>query len=103
MTSSTIVSVAIGALMLAQGMSTRRRLSLVKPILLRTHFRMDVLFGIVLIVAPFVLGDSDRGDATRFLAILGVLELLATLGTDWDEREEIGPVRSRRHTPTPAH
>jgi hypothetical protein len=88
--SSTATSVAVGVLMLIAGMCTRWRLSLVKLISLRTHFRMDLMLGVVLIVAPFVFGDSDRGDATRFLVIMGVLELMTALGTRWDLREEVG-------------
>jgi hypothetical protein len=87
--SSTVVSIAAGVVMLISGMSTRWRFSLVKLIPLRTHFRMDIALGVVLIVAPFVLGDSDRGDATRFLVIMGILELATALGTRWDLREEV--------------
>ena len=89
--SATAVSIAVGVLMLISGMATRWRLSLVKLVPLRTHFRMDLIFGVVLIVAPFVFGDSDRGDATRFLVIMGILELLTAVSTRWDLREEVGP------------
>lgn len=102
-TSATVVSVAVGAAMLAGGMATRWRFSLVKLIPLRIHFWWDLLLGVILIAAPFVLGDSDRGDATRFLVIVGVLELLAALATDWDEREEVLPAGPRGHRATPAH
>jgi uncharacterized membrane protein HdeD (DUF308 family) len=101
--SSTIASVAIGAAMLVGGMMTRWRLSLVKLIPLRLHFYWDLLLGVLLIAAPFVLGDSDNGAATRFLVIVGALELLTALGTDWDAREEVGPAHTRGHNPTPAH
>jgi SPW repeat len=99
--SATAVSIIVGALMLISGMSTRWRLSLVKLIPLRTHFRMDLVLGVVLIVAPFVFGDSDRGDATRFLVIMGALELLTALATRWDLREETAeraPAGSTRTT-----
>jgi SPW repeat-containing protein len=89
--SATAVSVAAGVLMLISGMSTRWRMSIVKLIPLRQHFRMDLVLGVVLIVAPFVFGDSDRGDATRFLVIMGLLELATALGTRWDMREEVAP------------
>ena len=88
--SAKTVSILVGALMLASGMSTRWRLSLMKVIPLRTHFRMDLVLGAVLLVAPFVLGDADRGDATRFLVIMGLLELGTALGTDWDPADEVG-------------
>jgi hypothetical protein len=89
--SSTATSIAVGVIMLVSGMSTRWRFSLVKMIPLRTHFRMDLVLGAVLIVAPFVFGDSDRGDATRFLVVIGILELATALSTRWDLREEVGP------------
>src|SRR3954454_11999808 len=102
--SATAVSIAVGVLMLISGMSTRWRLSLVKLIPLRTHFRMDLVLGVVLIVAPFVFGDSDRGDATRFLVIMGILELATALGTRWDLREEVGPRTAAGQTrPTAAN
>jgi uncharacterized membrane protein HdeD (DUF308 family) len=86
--SCTIASVVIGAVMLVSGMITRWRYSLLKLMSLRSHFATDVLLGIVLIVTPFVAGASDRGDATRFLVIMGALELLTALSTNWDQREE---------------
>ncbi|MFL5818832.1 MAG: SPW repeat protein [Conexibacter sp.] len=101
--SATIVSVAVGVAMLVGGLMTRWRFSLVKVIPLKVHFYWDLLLGVILIAAPFVLGDSDRGDATRFLVIFGVLELLTALGTDWDEREEVLPADHRGHRATPAH
>src|SRR3954454_10170611 len=94
--SSTAVSIVVGVLMLISGMSTRWRYSVVKLIPLRTHFRMDLVLGVVLIVAPFVFGDSDRGDATRFLVVMGILELATALGTRWDLREEVAPRASAR-------
>jgi SPW repeat-containing protein len=97
--SSTAVSIIAGVAVLLTGMSTRWRMSLVKLIPLRTHFRMDLLVGAVLIVAPFVLGDSDNGAATRFLVIAGIAELLTALGTNWDEREEVAAVRGSRTSP----
>jgi hypothetical protein len=66
---ATTLSVIAGVLVLATGMSTRWRMSLVKLIPLRTHFMMDVGLGIALIVAPFVAGFSDHGGATRFFVI----------------------------------
>src|SRR3954449_2009845 len=99
--SATAVSIAVGVIMLISGMTTRWRMSLVKLIPLRTHFRMDLVLGAVLIVAPFVLGDSDRGDATRFLVIMGVLELATALSTRWDLREEVAPRTASRGTGRP--
>jgi len=103
--SATAVSIAVGAIMLVSGMTTRWRMSLVKLIPLRMHFMTDLVLGVVLIVAPFVFGDSDRGDATRFLVIVGVLELATALSTRWDLREEVGrttATAARAGSPTAA-
>ena len=93
--SLTIVSVAAGAVMLLSGGMTRWRWSLAKVIPLREHFMTDLLPGIVLIASPFVAGWSGRGDATRFLVIMGVIELLATSLTHWDPAEELAPRGAR--------
>jgi hypothetical protein len=94
--SSKTLSIIVGVIVLLSGLTTRWRWSIAKLIPLRTHFMTDVLLGIVLIAGPFVLGDSDNGAATRFLVIMGVLELLTALTTNWDEREEVVATRDRR-------
>jgi hypothetical protein len=93
--SAKTVSIVAGVAVLLNGMTTRWRLSLVKLIPLRTHFRIDLILGAALIVAPFVLGDSDNGAATRFLVIAGALEMLVALATNWDPAEEA------RYAPSP--
>jgi len=97
---ATTLSVIAGVVVLATGMSTRWRMSLVKLIPLRTHFMMDVGLGIALIVLPFIAGFSDHGGATRFFIIAGVLELGTALMTRWDEREEVGAQRRAGATAT---
>jgi uncharacterized membrane protein HdeD (DUF308 family) len=92
--SCTIASVVVGAVMLLSGMTTRWRYSVAKLVPLRTHYMTDLLLGVVLIATPFVAGASDRGDATRFLVIMGVLELMVAVTTNWDQREEV--VRTAR-------
>jgi hypothetical protein len=84
-------------------MTTRWRYSIVKLIPLRTHFMTDLLLGVALIVTPFIAGVSDRGDATRFMVIVGVLELLTALSTRWDEREEFAEDRHPHRPGTPRH
>jgi predicted cobalt transporter CbtA len=94
--SCTIVSVVVGAVMLVAGMVTRWRYSLLKLLTLRSHLATDIILGVVLIVAPFLAGASDRGDATRFLVIMGALELVTALSTNWDQREQFAVRRDTR-------
>src|SRR5947209_20260279 len=98
--SLTIVSVIVGLVMGVSGMMTRWPYSLAKVIPLRTHFLTDLLLGVVLLVAPFVAGWSSRGDATRFFVIMGALELVVALTTNWELWEEVSP--RRRETGTTA-
>jgi hypothetical protein len=84
---ATTVSIVLGVLVLLTGLTTRWRMAAVKLLSLSARM-MDMLVALVAIVSPFVLGFSDNGTATRFLIIMGVLELGATLMTRWDERDE---------------
>ncbi len=85
---ATTVSIVLGALVLLTGLTTRWRMGVVKLLSLGAHRTMDLLVAAVAILAPFVLGFSDNGAATRFLIIMGVLEIGATLMTNWDARDE---------------
>jgi SPW repeat len=103
---ATTVSIVLGALVLLTGLTTRWRAGVVKALPLAVHRAMDMLVALVAIVAPFVLGFSDNGAATRFLIIMGVLELGATLMTNWDDRDEFAidanyPARGERQAPMP--
>jgi hypothetical protein len=85
---ATTVSIVLGALVLITGLTTRWRMGAVKVLSLSAHRMMDTVVALVAIVSPFVLGFSDNGAATRFLIIMGVLELGATLMTRWNENDE---------------
>ena len=84
---ATTVSIIVGAAMLASGMLTKWRLSLVKLIPLRTHFMMDLALAAVLILSPFVFGFIDEGGAARFTIIAGALEAVTALSTRWNPAE----------------
>lgn len=98
-----VVCIAVGAIMLIAGSMTDWRLSLARVIPLRVHLTTDLLLGVVLILAPFVLGFSDDGGATRFLVIAGALEILTALATRWDPHEAAESAVDRRSRSTPAH
>jgi predicted cobalt transporter CbtA len=82
-----VLCIVLGVLVIAGGAMTDWRVSLVRLIPLRAHFMWDLLIALVLIIAPFVLGYSDDGGATRFSVIAGVLEAGAALATRWDPAE----------------
>jgi uncharacterized protein YaiE (UPF0345 family) len=98
-----IVCIAVGAVMLIAGAMTDWRLSIARVIPLRMHMMTDLALGAVLILAPFVLGFSDNGGATRFTVIAGALEILTALATRWDPAEARESAVDRHQHSTPAH
>jgi hypothetical protein len=98
-----VICIAVGAIMLIAGSMTDWRLSIARVIPLQVHMATDLLLGAVLILAPFVLGFSDQGGATRFTLIAGALEILTALATRWDPREAKEPAVRRHSRSTPAH
>jgi SPW repeat len=101
--SAQTICVVVGVVMLIAGSMTDWRLSLVRLIPLRAHLMTDVLLGAVLILSPFVLGFSDRGGATRFTVIVGVLEIFTALATRWDPNEAEDSAVDRRSHSTLTH
>lgn len=98
-----IVCIAVGVVTLIAGSMTDWRMSIARVIPLRAHMMTDLLLGAVLILAPFVLGFSDDGGATRFTVIAGMLEILTALSTRWDPVEAEESAVDRRSRSTPAH
>jgi predicted cobalt transporter CbtA len=98
-----VLCIVLGILVIIGGAMTDWRVSLVRVIPLRAHLMWDLLIALVLIVAPFVLGYSDQGGATRFTIIAGVLEAMAALGTRWDPAEAAAehPANRGRATASP--
>ena len=93
--------IVLGVIVIIAGAMTDWRASLVRVIPLRVHFMTDLLIAAVLIVAPFVLGYSSNGAATRFTIIAGVLEAIAALSTRWDAAEAAPDPVDRRTGPAP--
>jgi hypothetical protein len=97
--------IVLGIVVIASGALTDWRVSLARVIPLRMHLMTDLLVAAILIVAPFVLGYSDDGGATRFSIIAGVLEAIAALSTRWDPAEaapERSAVDNRSRSTTPS-
>jgi hypothetical protein len=97
---ATAIAIIAGVAMLLVGQTTRWRYSLAKVIPLRTHMMADIGLGAVLILSPFVFGFSDDGGATRFMVIVGILEVMTALATRWDPEYEVGRGTGHGH-PTP--
>jgi hypothetical protein len=79
----TAVSIVIGVAVLVVAMSTQWRLSLIKAIPIPVHLTIDLGVSALLLAAPFLFSFSDQSAPTAFFLVMGVVDLLATLGTRW--------------------
>jgi hypothetical protein len=79
----TATAIVAGVVVLLIAMSTQWRLSLIKAIPIAAHLVTDLVIAVVLIAAPFLFGFSDQSAPTAFFIVMGVVDLLATLGTRW--------------------
>jgi hypothetical protein len=70
----------LGAGVILYSLLTRYELGVAKVIPMTTHLGLDLLGGVVLIAAPFVL-DIDPDAARWTMVVLGVLEIGASLMT----------------------
>jgi hypothetical protein len=75
------VSIAIGVLILVIAAMSDNPVGLARALPVIAHVALDVVLGVVLIAAPFVLGFSNEGGPTAFFMVLGIAHLLITIGT----------------------
>lgn len=78
------VSIAAALVVLVATLTTNWPLSVMRLIPLRVHGILDVLLGVLLIIAPFLAGFSDDSTlATLVDVLLGVGFIGAGLTTNW--------------------
>jgi len=92
---ATAVCVVAGVLVLFTAMTTRWRLALVRLLPLRMHAAIDATLGVLLIVAPFVVGYREDGAPTAVTVVIGAGLILSALGTRWTDDSAL--VHDRDH------
>src|ERR1700709_2264824 len=78
-----VLCIVLGVIVILSGATTDGGARLARVIPLKVHFMTDLLIAAVLIVAPFILGYSGNGAATRFTIIAAVLEAIPPSPTPW--------------------
>jgi hypothetical protein len=78
---ATGVSIAVGVLIIAIAASTDSPTGLTRQIPRPVHVVLDLVLVAVLIGLPFLAGFSDETAPTAFFIVLGVIQLLVTIGT----------------------
>jgi hypothetical protein len=78
------LSVLMGAAILVLGGLTDGPTGIVRSLPVASHVVLDVVVGVVLVVAPFVFGLTDDSAATAFLVVLGCTFLLLAFVTRYD-------------------
>jgi hypothetical protein len=99
-TRAVATGVVLGLTLLIVSLFTRYPLGAVKTIPFQVHSAGDYLGALALIVAPFALDfyDSDTGLSGFYIAV-GVIVLLLSLVTDYDDPALTVAEDSRRSTP----
>jgi hypothetical protein len=85
---ATAVSIVIGVLMIGVAASTDWSLSLNNQIPKPIHFAIDLILAGILIASPFLFGFSGETAPTAIFIVAGVLHLLLTIGTRFEQRPE---------------
>jgi SPW repeat len=78
---ATAASIVVGVAVLVFTASTESKTGLAKMIPVTVHAVLDLVLALFLIAAPFLFNFSDKGVATAFFIVLGVVHLLLTIGT----------------------
>jgi heme A synthase len=75
------VSIIAGLLLLVIAASTIGPTSLVNSIPIPVHLLLDFALAAVLVASPFLFAFNDESAPTAFFIVLGVAQLLITIGT----------------------
>lgn len=93
------VSIAAAILVLVATLTTDWPLSVARVLPLRVHGLLDVVLGVLLIIAPFALGFSDDSTlATVVDVLLGLGFIGAGLTTNWAGAHERARARRAPHS-----
>jgi hypothetical protein len=79
------VSIIAGILVLVVAASTDGPTSLIDSIPLPVHLLLDFTLAGVLVASPFLFGFSSETAPTAFFIVLGVVHLLVTIGTRFQD------------------
>lgn len=91
------ISLAAAIVVLVGTLTTNWPLSVVRVIPLPVHGVIDIVLGLVLIVAPFALGYSDDSTAAVVVhVVLGLGLLVAGFMTNWSGAHDRAAVRRQR-------
>jgi VIT1/CCC1 family predicted Fe2+/Mn2+ transporter len=85
---ATVVSVAVGVVVLAVAASTRGSTGLVQHLPISIHVVLDYVLAVFLVAAPYLFGFSEETAPTALFLGLGIFHLLLTIGTRFLGRAE---------------
>jgi VIT1/CCC1 family predicted Fe2+/Mn2+ transporter len=90
--SATAAAIVVGLLLLAFTATSALPTGLVSSITVGVHVTVDLVFAVLLVALPFVLGFRDEAAPTALFIVVGVLHLLMTIATRFSGDEELGDV-----------
>jgi hypothetical protein len=87
--SATAAAIVVGLLLLAFTATSALPTGLVSSITVGVHVTVDLVFAVLLVALPFVLGFRDEAAPTALFIVVGVLHLLMTIATRFSRDDEL--------------
>jgi hypothetical protein len=84
---ATVVSVLIGAAVLAMAALTDTPTALIRRLPIDSHIVLDYVLGLLSIASPFVFGFTEDGAAVAFFLIVGAGYIALAVTTRYRKRE----------------
>jgi hypothetical protein len=89
---ATAAAIVVGLLLLAFTATSALPTGLVSSITVGVHVTVDLVFAVLLVALPFILGFRDEGAPTALFIVVGVLHLLVTIATRFTPEEDLDDV-----------
>lgn len=89
---ATASAIVVGLLLLAFTATSALPTGLVSSITVGVHVTVDLVFAVLLVALPFILGFRDEAAPTALFIVVGVLHLLVTIATRFSPEEDLDDV-----------
>jgi hypothetical protein len=86
---ATAASVVVGLLLLAFTATSALPTGLISSVTVGVHVTVDLVFAVLLVALPFILGFRSEGGPTALFIVVGVLHLLMTIATRFTPRDGV--------------
>jgi len=86
---ATAAAIVVGLLLLAFTATSDLPTGLVSSVTVGVHVTVDLVFAVLLVALPFILGFRHEAAPTALFIVVGVLHLLMTIATRFSPRDVV--------------